>query len=59
MPDNPKASRRLRRKAALAEYRAALKDFRRFDSANQTAAYRKAAERLDTAEHRLNQLRLF
>jgi transcription elongation GreA/GreB family factor len=59
MPDNPKTSRRLQRKAALAEYRAALKDFRRFDTRNETAAYRKAAERLDTAERRLNQLRRF
>lgn len=59
MPDNPKTSRRLQRKAAMAEYRDALKDFRRFDTRNETAAYRKAAERLDTAERRLNQLRRF
>jgi hypothetical protein len=59
MPDNPKTSRRLQRKVAVAEYREALKHFRRFDTCNQTVAYRKAAERLDTAERRLNQLRRF
>ncbi|WP_020387852.1 hypothetical protein [Kribbella catacumbae] len=59
MPDNPKTSRRLQRKAALAEYREALKEFRRFDANNETGAYRQAAERLDTAERRLNRLSLF
>lgn len=59
MPTNPKTSRRLQRKAAMAEYREALKEFRRFDTGNETAAYRRAAERLDTAERRLTQLRRF
>jgi transcription elongation GreA/GreB family factor len=59
VPPNPNTSRRLQRKAVVAEYRETLKEFRRFDTGNESAAYRKAAERLDTAERRLNQLRRF
>jgi hypothetical protein len=50
----PKKTKKLtpaeKRQQATAEHRAALKDFRRFDSRNETADYIRVKQRLDAAE---------
>lgn len=53
-PQNaPKLTAAQKRRAAVQEHRAALRDFRRYDHRNQTAAYRRAANRLEDAERAL------